>query len=94
MTKKLFLVDTLSTFRIRYAIEAESEREAEALVLDNSSNDYLKEFSQKHLGMTLISAHEMNESAYLNIFNQDNDYLESWSDEEKMIYINRIEDHE
>jgi len=60
--KKLFVVDTISTFKQRYVIEAESLEHAydEVTMRDSGSeDDNFEEFSQKWLGETIIDGREI-----------------------------------
>ena len=86
----MYLVETVSLFRIRYVIETESADHAADEVVMNSGN--LSEFSQKHLDEIISSTREIDEAEYLKLFNVDNDYLMNWSDDQKFKFINRIED--
>lgn len=85
--KKLYLVETVSMFRMRYVIEAEEASHAEEDVI--LSTEGLEEFSQKHLDETIVSSRELSTTDYMDLFDIDNDYLSKWSDEEKMKFINR-----
>lgn len=87
---KLFLVETVSIYRMRYVIETENADHAADEVVMNSGN--LSEFSQKHLDEIISSTREIDEAEYLKLFNVDNDYLMQWSEEQKFKFINRIED--
>lgn len=87
---KLFLVETVSIYRMRYVIETENADHAADEVVMNNGN--LSEFSQKHLDEIISSTREIDEAEYLNLFNVDNDYLMNWSDDQKFKFINRIED--
>jgi hypothetical protein len=91
--KKLVMVEVLSQFRLRYAIEVEDD-------IDHAADEYIcrehnldfKEFSQKHLEpTTLIDHYEITEEEYLKMFDEDNDYLKDWSREDKLKMINKID---
>lgn len=88
---KLVLVDTISTFHIRYVIEVADDDvdKATDIVELGETQD---EFSQKHLGETVISQRVVSLDEYLEIFDKDNDYLKSWTPEQKMkcIHINKV----
>lgn len=90
--KKLFLVETVSMFRIRYVIETENADYAADEVVMNNGN--LSEFSQKHLDEVISSTREIDEAEYLRLFDADNDYLMPWDEDHKFKFINRIEDNE
>lgn len=87
---KLFLVETVSIYRMRYVIETENADHAADEVVMNSGN--LSEFSQKHLDEIISSTREIDEAEYLKLFNVDNDYLMNWSENQKFKFINRIKD--
>lgn len=88
MTKKLYLVETVSTFRIRYVVEAKTEADAEDEVTLSGADFY--EFSQKHIDESITSTRELTKEQYIELFNKDNDYLAKWEDEAKMNFINKI----
>jgi hypothetical protein len=88
MSKKTYLVEAVSYFRIRYVVEAESKEEAETII----SNDERHEFSQLHVDERVLSTRDINEETYLELFDEDNDYLSSWSKKAKLNFINRRKD--
>jgi hypothetical protein len=89
--KKLVLVDCISQHRIRYVVEVENDIDhALDEVVANEYNADFKEFSQEHLGQVIISHREITEEEYLKIYDQDNDYLQSWTPEQKLNFINKI----
>jgi hypothetical protein len=64
---KLFIVDTISTFRLRYVIEAESLEHAYDEVTMNDSSaekDIFEAVSQKHLGEIIIDGQEINKKKF------------------------------
>ena len=89
--KKLVLVDTISQHRMRYVIEAENIEHALDEVVCREHDPNFKEFSQKHLGVTIVSDRVITDTEYLNLFDEDNDYLKSWNEEKKLSYINKID---
>lgn len=91
---KYAVVTTVSQFRLRYVIpmdqlqnlntEAPVELEwAEDCVTCNE----VKEFSQKHLGETIVDTVEMSEEEILEFFDADNAYLSGWTQEQKLNWI-------
>ena len=89
--KKLVMVDCLSQFRIRYCVEVEDNIDhALDEVVCEVDNENFHEFSQQHLGHTIISHREISKEEYLRMFNEDNDYLKDWSEEQKLNWINKI----
>ena len=93
MTKKLYLVETISMFRQRYVVESKDEEDALDEVAMNVSGykDDWQEFSQKHLDEVITSSREISKEEYLKLYDQDNDYATAWSDDMKLRYINKIE---
>jgi hypothetical protein len=90
MTKKIILVEAVSMFRMRYVIEAESAEHACDEVVCNHDGR-LREFSQKHLDEIITSTRELTQAEYLQLWDEDNDYLASWSDDQKLEHMNRID---
>lgn len=76
------LVETISQFRQRYVVEVPKGKSEYAL--DTVTMDEAKEFSQKHLGETIVSHRVISEKDALDLFDEDNDYLKDWNDDKKM----------
>ena len=86
-----FLVETVSTFRMRYAVDAKSIEEATQFVKDNVHDaDLCREFSQEHVGELVTDTWKVSDKEYLKQFDIDNDYLSSWTDEQKFDFVNKI----
>lgn len=98
---KYVIVTAIQTFRQRYAIPV-SELQKLNPHIDISNNipkqvewandtvtmEEVKEFSQLHIGEQIIDTKVVHEEEMLNQFNNDNDYLKSWTDEDKIKYVN------
>ena len=84
-----YLVETISMFRMRYVIEAESPEHAKDEVIMNDNGD-LREFSQMHIDENITSVREIDREEYLRLFNEDNDYLQDWDEEQKLSFVNVI----
>lgn len=92
---KLVLVETVSQFRMRYVVEVPvgtftmngEERDKAEWALDTVVMEEAKEFSQHHLGETIVSHRELTQEEYLKLFDVDNDYLKDWDAEQKKCYI-------
>jgi hypothetical protein len=91
MEKKLYLVETVSMFRMRYVIEAREASHAEDEFVMEIGKESFKEFSQHHMDEVIVSTRQLSATDYMNLFDADNDYLKSWSDQEKMSMINTIQ---
>jgi hypothetical protein len=77
---KIVMVDAISTFRMRYAVEIPVDADAE-WALDTVTMGEAKELSQQHLGEQISSYRVITESELLTQYRADNDYTTSWSDE-------------
>ena len=87
----LYLVDSISMFRMRYVVDCNSAVEAEMLVKNHLGDDSIKEFSQHHVGEPVTSIRKLGtEAEYLELFDEDNDYLADWPVDKKLNYINRF----
>lgn len=88
--KKIFIVEAVSMFRMRYAVVAEcAEHACDEVVMNHDG--HLKELSQIHLDEIITSTREVSKEEYLKVFDADNDYLASWTEEQKMNQLNKID---
>jgi len=78
--ENLYLVETVSIFRHRYAVRARSLEHAYDSVTMNEAT----ELSQQHIDENIVSGRKITQEEYLKIFDQDNDYLQSWTEEQKL----------
>jgi hypothetical protein len=91
MEKKLYLVETVSMFRMRYVIEAREESHAQDEFVMEIGKESFKEFSQHHIDEVMVSTRELSAKEYLKLFDTDNDYLKKWDIGQKMSMINSID---
>ena len=83
---KIVLVDAISSFRMRYAVEI-PEDAPEEWALDTVTMNEAKEFSQESLGETIASHRVINQVEFLTQYRKDNDYVNGkyggnpWSDD-------------
>jgi hypothetical protein len=84
--EKLYLVETVSMFRHRYAVRARSLEHAKDTVVCEEAN----ELSQEYIGENIVGGREITEEEYLEIFDQDNDYLKSWDRTKKLESITQV----
>ena len=84
MTDKVWvMVEAISTFRMRYMVEAPATNPEYAL--DDVTCATAKEFSQEWLGEMFVSHRVMDSiAAAIAQCDLDNDYCSSWTTEEKM----------
>lgn len=80
--KSWVLVDTVSMFRMRYMVEVPAEHPEYAL--DTVTMNEAKEFSQEHVGETIISHRVVTEEEALTLCNVDNNYCSDWNAEQKI----------
>ena len=86
---KLVLVDTVSSFRLRYVVEI-PEDASEEIAHDFVLNGDPKELSQVHTKEEVVGSRVVTDKQYLKVFDSDNEYLSSWTDEMKLDkFINR-----
>ena len=78
---QLVLVECVSQFRQRYVVEVPTGKAEWAL--DTVVMNEAKEFSQEHLGETIVSHRVLTRDEVLNLCNKDNAYCSSWTDEKK-----------
>jgi bifunctional DNA-binding transcriptional regulator/antitoxin component of YhaV-PrlF toxin-antitoxin module len=79
---KRVLVETVSTFRMRYVVELQ-QHEPDEYALDTVVMGDAVEFSQKYLDETVVTHREVSADEVLAMCDIDNDYVDSWSDDKK-----------
>ena len=87
--KKIFLIETISTFRHRYAIEADNAETA--INIFHNSEDKIEEMSQLHVGELITDTKKISKAQYLTLFDSDNDYLRPWNEDQKLRFINTVD---
>ena len=81
----LYLVETISVFRMRYVVSAKNADHAcDSVVLEEA-----QELSQKHIDENIVSVREINRLDYRKIFDEDNAYLKDWDLDKKfgMVHV-------
>lgn len=81
------LVEAVSQFRMRYMVEVPKGKAEWAM--DTVTMQEAKEFSQEHIGETIISHRVVSEEEAIAICDADNDYVngkygQPWTKEKKM----------
>lgn len=79
---ELVMVECISTFRQRYVVEVPKGKAEWAL--DTVTMEQAKEFSQLHIGETIVSHRTVTLDEALAISDIDNHYCESWTDQRKI----------
>lgn len=93
------MVECISTFRNRYMVQVPTGidrygKDKTEWALDTVTLEEAKEFSQEHLGETIVSHRVVTEEEALRICNKDNDYCRTWSDEKKKeAFFTKWEEH-
>lgn len=82
METDLVLVETVSTFRVRYLVEVPKDNKDWAL--DTVVMNEAKEFSQKYLDELIVSHRVVSELEALQLCDEDNEYAKSWSNDHKI----------
>ena len=83
------LVEAISTFRERYMVEVpigtdQYGKDKADWALDTVTLSEAKEFSQEHLGETIVSHRVITKEDALALCDKDNAYCLSWTEEMKM----------
>jgi len=81
-TTEWVLVETVSQFRERYMVEVPKGKELWAL--DTVTLNEAKEFSQEHLGETIVSHRVVSLEEALVLCDKDNEYCSAWSSDKKI----------
>jgi hypothetical protein len=94
---KYVIVTAISSYRMRYCIPVDELQELNVEVPvegreiewaeDCVTCDEVVEFSQKHVGETIIDSEILTEEQMLEKFDADNDYLKDWTREKKVEYV-------
>lgn len=89
---KYVMVDAVSQFRMRYVIEVPDDVEnpsdpslhpitPEEYAMDSVTCENAKEFTQKHIGETIIDAREVTLEEVIAQFRKEEPILGQWDDE-------------
>jgi hypothetical protein len=83
------LVETVSMFRERYMVEVPVGvdmygKDKAEWALDTVTMEEAKEFSQQHLGQTIVSHRVVTKEEALSLCDKENDYAKKWNDELKV----------
>ena len=86
---QLVLVECISQFRQRYVVEVpigvdDFGNDKANWALDTVTMEEAQEFSQEHLGETIVSHRVVTPEEVLKLCDKDNAYASSWTDDHKM----------
>jgi hypothetical protein len=94
---KYVIVTAISSYRMRYCIPVDELQKLNTEVPvegheiewanDCVTCNEIKEFSQKHVGESIIDTEILTEEQMLEKFDTDNDYLIDWTREKKIQYV-------
>jgi hypothetical protein len=93
------LVETVSMFRERYMVEVPVGvdmygKDKVEWALDTVVMEEAKEFSQQHLGQTIVSHRVVTKEEALALCDKENDYARKWNDELKVkTFFTTMEEH-
>jgi len=76
------MVETVSTFRMRYMVEVPKGKSDKAIELVQDHD--AKEFSQQHIGELVTSSWVLDHGQAIAMCDADNDYCRSWDDDKKI----------
>jgi hypothetical protein len=87
--KQWVLVECVSQFRQRYMVEVpvgtdQYGKDKSEWALDTVTMNEAKEFSQEHLGETIVSHRVISQADALVLCDKDNAYVAEWTDEQKL----------
>ena len=83
------LVETISQFRERYVVEVPIGTDAFGKpkadwALDTVTMEEAKEFSQEHLGETIVSHRVLSYDEVIKLCDEENKYCKDWPEEKKV----------
>lgn len=91
MSKKTqyVLVETVSMFRMRYVVEVpvgtdDYGNDKALWALDTVTMEEASDFSQEHLGETIVSHRVVSKKEALELCDQDNSYAKDWTKDKKV----------
>ena len=79
---ELVMVECISQFRERYLVEVPKGKTEWAL--DTVTCQEAKEFSQQHIGETIVSHRVVTKEEALEICDVDNAYTKTWTEQQKI----------
>lgn len=92
----IFIVDTISSFRIRYAVEAKTLEHAMDEVVMNENKEGFAELTQKHIGYHIVDGRELTKEQLKDMIDElseDKDEMCShWMGEDYLINKVKYED--
>ena len=101
MSKDYVVITAISMYRMRYVMHRDDLLQVAEEHLDWRENliecardivssEECEEFSQEHVGESIVDTVEMTESDILELFDKENDYLSEWPREQKLSFIKSL----
>ena len=88
--RKIFIVESVSMFRLRYAVFATCAEDAMDEFTMRTDDADFHEMSQQHIGENIVSVRKVSEKKFLKQYDNDNG-PSTWSDDQKLSVINVID---
>jgi len=88
--RKIYIVETVSMFRLRYAVFATCEEDAMDEFTMRESDESFHEMSQQHIAENIMSVRKVSEKKFLKQYDDDNGPC-TWTDDQKLSVINVID---
>jgi hypothetical protein len=91
-TKKYAVVKTVQTFVHTYVVPIDQLDTADPVENLKSlvSQEQIEEFSQKHVGETIVDGYVINEEKMLEMFDRENEYLANWDKNKKVSWTRNL----
>ena len=81
-----YLVETISTFRIRYVVDCKNKFDAMDTVSMNEAN----EFGQFHIDENIVGCREVADNEIVELFFEDHPYLQEWGPQRAMQQVHKV----
>jgi len=88
--RKIYIVESVTMFRMRYAVFATCEEDALDEFTMRLEDENFHEMSQQHIGENIVSVRKVSEKKFLKQYDNDNG-PSSWTDDQKLSVINVID---
>lgn len=93
--KDYVVITALSQYRMKYVMHKDDLQkfnpnmpvEPISWANDTVTMEECEEFSQLHLGETIVDSQMISEEEMIEMFDNENDYLKGWSTEQKIKWV-------
>lgn len=98
MNKDYVVVTAISQYRMRYVMHKDDlqklNTEADVNPIEWAEDTVTcmecDEFSQEHIGETILESRMVDEDEMLELFDRDNDYLKGWDRDYKIQWVRKL----